>query len=755
MEDLKELMIEQIKNNKLESLNYDLVINQLEVLNNKSYDVIKANLDSIINSGKVQLKGMTTEKKWQPKQKQNRPKYDRSGNAPKSPYSNGGYHNANVDLAYDILARKDKKTAAKVKRLEGKIQSTSRGYAFLIPDDITQEDVFIAERDLNGAMHNDKVVVSVKPGSGRRMEGRVMQILERGFEKVVGLLRIIKKIAYVQPDDVKFGKDISIPLSKLGGGKDGEKVVVKITRYYASKRNPDGEVIEVLGKPNEIDTEILAILRSYNLYNSFPKKVTEMAEQLPEFVDKSQYPNRKDLTNNIIFTIDGEDTRDIDDAISLDINEKGNRVLGVHIADVGEYVRKDNVFDKEAFKRGTSVYFPNLVLPMLPRELSNGICSLNERVDRLALSCFMEFDKNANLVDYQICESIINSKRRFTYTKVQAIFEGDREELPELIEPLLQMRELARQLAEKRVQRGAIEFNIPEVQVGLNDLGDVLTLTKREQNESHKLIESFMVVANETIATHFLSKKTPFVYRIHEKPDSEKVERLVGMVNNFGVEHKLNPENCEPKDIQQLLETISGKPCEYVLNKIALRCMKKAKYSPDCIGHYGLASPKYCHFTSPIRRYPDLTIHRIIKDSLNNRLGHNTEMLKEFVVLSSMQSSETERTAEAVERDVDDLYRVFYMTHHIGEEFDGVISSVTNFGVFVELENTVEGMMRVDSLPQDQYEFLEDRFTLKGYNNKFTIGDKVRVKSVRADILSKEIDFELVKKYDTIETEDN
>ena len=391
---------------------------------------------------------------------------------------------------------------------------------------------------------------------------------------------------------------------------------------------------------------------------------------------------------------------------------------------------------------------------MLPRELSNGICSLNERVDRLALSCFMEFDKNANLVDYQICESIINSKRRFTYTKVQAIFEGDREELPELIEPLLHMRELARQLAEKRTQRGAIEFNIPEVQVSLNDLGDVLTLTKREQNESHKLIESFMVVANETIATHFLSKKTPFVYRIHEKPDTEKVERLIGMVNNFGVEHNLKPENCEPKDIQTLLDTIAGKPCEYVLNKIALRCMKKAKYSPDCIGHYGLASPKYCHFTSPIRRYPDLTIHRIIKDSLNNRLGHNTEMLKEFVVMSSMQSSETERNAEAVERDVDDLYRVFYMTHHIGEEFDGIISSVTNFGVFVELDNTVEGMMRVDSLPQDQYEYLEDRFTLKGYNNKFTIGDKVRVKSVRADILSKEIDFELVKKYEPI-TEDN
>jgi len=745
MEDLKELIIEQIKNNKLSNLNYDLIISQLEVLNNKSYDIIKSNLDSLIASGRVKLGGVTTEQKWQPNPKaKTKPKYSKSPDAPRSPYSD---NQVNIDLAYDILSKKDKKSSSKVKRLEGKIQSTSKGYAFLIPTDITQEDVFIAERDLNGAMHNDKVVVSIKPSGGRRMEGKVIQILERGFERIVGLLKVIKKIAYVVPDDVKFGKDISIPLGKLNGANDGDKVVVKITRYYNSKRNPDGEIIEVLGKPNEIDTEILAILRSYNLYNSFPKKVSEAAETLPEFIDKSQYSNRVDFSNKIIFTIDGEDTRDIDDAISIEFNARGNRVLGVHIADVGEYVKKDNVFDKEAFKRGTSVYFPNLVLPMLPRELSNGICSLNERVDRLTLSCLMEFDKNANLVDYKICESIINSKKRFTYTKVQAIFEGDREESSELIESLLLMRELAKQIEEKRVQRGAIEFNIPEVQVGLNELGDVLTLTKREQNESHKLIETFMVVANETIATHFLSNKIPFVYRIHEKPDSEKIQKLVGMVNTFGIQHDIDIDNCEPKDIQKLLSDIKGQPCEYVLNKIALRCMKKAKYSPDCIGHYGLASPKYCHFTSPIRRYPDLTIHRIIKDSINNRINENNKtMLKEFVVMSSMQSSETERNAEAVERDVDDLYRVFYMTHHIGEEFDGVISSVTNFGVFVELENTVEGMIRLDALPQDQYEYFEDRCMLKGYNNKFTIGDKIRVRSTRADILSKEIDFDFVSK---------
>ena len=744
MEDLKELIIEQIKNNRLDTLNYDLVINQLEVLNNKSYDVIKSNLDSLIASGRVALAGTQSETKWQPEEQ--RPKYDKSGKAPSSPYSN---RQSNIDLAYDIIEKKDKKRASKLRRCEGKIQSTSKGYAFLIPDDIRLEDIFIAERDLNGAMHNDRVAVSIKDGGGRRMEGKVIQILERGYERIVGVLKIVKKIAYVVPDDVKFGRDISIPFGKINGASAGDKVVAKITRYYASKRNPDGEIIEVLGKPNHIDTEVLAILRGYGLYDSFPKKVMEQAEFLPESIDKTQYPNRVDLTDKVIFTIDGEDTRDIDDAISIDINSKGNRVLGVHIADVGEYVKKDNVFDKEAFKRGTSVYFPNLVLPMLPRQLSNGICSLNERVDRLALSCFMEFDKNANVVGYKVCESIINSKKRFTYTKVQAIFEGDRRENPELIDALLKMRELAKQLAEKRVERGAIEFNIPEVQVGLNDLGDVLTLTKREQNESHKLIESFMVVANETIATHYLSKKLPFVYRIHEQPDSTKIERLVGMVNNFGVKHDINIEDCQPKDIQNLLEDIKGEPCEYVLNKIALRCMKKAKYAPDCMGHYGLASPKYCHFTSPIRRYPDLTIHRIIKDDLNNNINDKQKvMLKEFVSYASIQSSETERNAEAVERDVDDLYRVFYMSHHIGEEFEGIVSSVTNFGVFVELENTVEGMMRLDALPEDQYEFIEEKFTLKGYKNKFTIGDKIKVKSVRADILTKEIDFVFVSKID-------
>ncbi len=742
--EIDKILLKQIRANKLGNLDYNLLISQLTVLTNKPHSEIKERVDKMIGKGLLHVKNSENAMKMQtPKSRVKKNKSLSRDASFVSPYND---NSDNVNLAYDILKKKDNKTKSKTKRIEGKIQMTSRGYGFLIPTDITLEDVFIAEKNLGGAMHGDKVIVSILPTGGRREEGKVVQVLERGNERVVGLLQIVKKVAYVKPDDVKFGKDISIPLSKTMGASHGDKVVVKITRYYASKRNPDGEIIEILGKPNEIDTEVMAVIRSYGLYDKFPDKVQTVAKGIPESIDKSKYPHRLDYTNNVTFTIDGEDTRDIDDAISIEINSKGNRVLGVHIADVGEYVTKDSVIDKEAFRRGTSVYFPNMVLPMLPRELSNGICSLNERVDRLALSCFMEFDKNANLVSHKICESIINSKRRFTYTKVQAIFDGDKDENPELIDALLTMRTLAQELEKKRVDRGAIEFNIPEVQVSLNDLGDVLNLTKREHNESHKLIETFMIVANETVATHFEEKKAPFVYRIHEKPEAEKINRLIGMVNGFGVKHEIDdPENAEPKAIQKLLNSIKDEPCEYVLNKIALRCMKKAKYSPDCIGHYGIASPKYCHFTSPIRRYPDLTIHRIIKEYLHGTIDDKKKlMLKEFVNLSSLQSSETERNAEAVERDIDDLYRVFYMTHHLGEEFDGVISGVTNFGIFVELDNTVEGMIRIDSLPQDQYEYFEDRFCLKGYKNKYTIGDKVRVKSLRADILAREIDFELV-----------
>ncbi|MBQ9791315.1 MAG: ribonuclease R [Clostridia bacterium] len=765
--DFYDIVLEQIKKNKLENYDKAFVIKQLCVLNNKTYDEMASVVNTLYETKEISLKGGNVQidapispfamfDKKLSKRERHRQEVKAKTKESKKEKATQKRMTAKVNEESKIY--QDEEPSLNKPRLKlhskvtGKIQGTTKGYAFLIPDDINLPDVFINEGNLNGAMHNDKVVVFVTNVYGEKADGEVVQVLERGSEKIVGQIHYEKTCAWVKPDDVKFGKDICVGLKKTLGAEEGDKVYVRIEKFYASKRNPDGIVVEVLGKPNTIETEVKAILRSHNLFEGFPKKVKAYCEEcIPESINKEEYKNRVDLTDKLIFTIDGEDTRDIDDAISLEINEKGNRVLGVHIADVGEYVKQDNEIDKEAFKRGTSVYFPSLVLPMLPQELSNGICSLNERVDRLALSVFMEYDENANVISHKICESIINSKKRYTYTEVMAIIDGNEEVIakndPALVDTIIKMNELSHQLIKFRYDRGAINFSIPEVQISLNELGDVLELHKRESNDSHKLIESFMVAANETIAEHFLENKTPFVYRIHEEPDEEKLSAFIKMCESFGVQVNTFDKKIGPKTLQTILEKVAGEPHEYALNKVCLRSMKKAKYSPDCLGHYGLASPKYCHFTSPIRRYPDLTIHRIIKTSLRGEIDLLAKnKLHDFVASSSLQSSEREKVAESAERDVDDLYRVFYMQHHVGEEFEGVISGVTAFGVFVELDNTVEGMIRLENLPTDQYEYFEDRYTLKGYSNKFTLGDRLRVKAVRADILAREVTFEYLSK---------
>ena len=636
--------------------------------------------------------------------------------------------------------------------MEGKIQGTKSDFAFLIPFDKTYPDVFISAGNLKGAINNDTVSVEVmgnRDNKNKRLEGRVLAILERGNTLVVGKIFIGKSNAMVMPDDVKFGKDILVPLSKLNGASDGDKVVVKVNKFYNDKKNPEGEISEVLGRPNEIETEVKAIIRSYNLYETFPNKVLEVAKTLPDEVDMQKYlGKRKDLTNINTFTIDGEDTRDIDDAISISKNSNGTYKLGVHIADVGEYVTLNSVIDKEAFKRGTSVYFPNLVLPMLPRELSNGICSLNEMVNRLALSVFMDINLKGEVTNYEICESIIKSKKRFTYTVVQKIIEGDKREC-ELNAPFVNdiklMQELNLVLIKMREKRGAIDFEIPESKITLNELGDVLTIEKAPRDDSHRLIESFMVAANETIATHFKNMKAPFVYRVHEQPDSEKMANFLRLATGYGVKTTAYPDNISPLDLQRILKQVEELDCKVMLNSLCLRSLKKAKYSPECLGHFGLASTMYCHFTSPIRRYPDLTIHRIIKLFLRGQLeGKLLTEQRQFVAASSLNSSDREQAADKVERDVDDLYRVFYMTHHIGEEFEGIVSGVTNFGVFVQLENTVEGMIKITDLPRDGYVFDDLDNVLKGAKNTFTIGKKVKVKCVNANVLAREIDFVLI-----------
>ena len=742
--DLEEKIINQVKINNLKSCDYEFGIAQLCVLNNKPYDEIKKVVDKLILNKSITFADLSSfVKTKEPIKQVSKKPYNKLG---KKYYKENTDFENNVLQAYEILNRKDSKK--KVYKIQGTIQSTSKGYAFLIPSDPNFEDVFIAQKDLKGAVNNDVVVVEARLMGKRRPEGKVLQVIERGNEFVIGKISINKSGAYVTPDDVKFGKDIFVPLSKINGATNGYKVVVKVERYYNNKKMPDGIVSEVLGEPNELETEVKAIIRSYNLYETFPKKVSEVAKTIPTEINKKKYPNRLDLTKELIFTIDGEDTRDIDDAISLTQKDNGHMVLGVHIADVGEYVPRNSIIDKEAFKRGTSVYFPNLVLPMLPRELSNGICSLNEGVDRLALSVFIEYDENFKKVDTKITESIINSKKRFTYTEVYAILSGDETAIKNnkpFVDTLNKMNELAHALMDERKKAGYIEFDIPEVKVTLDLLGDVLKVQPRENNDSHKLIEAFMVAANEVVSEFFSKNKIPFVYRIHETPDEEKMQKFVKFIQELGVTTTLNPAKTTPLDVQYLLRQVKDSDYSYVVNRICLRSMRKAKYSPDCLGHFGLALKYYSHFTSPIRRYPDLTIHRIIKDYLRKNLnGSALAELKGFVLASSVNSSEREVNAEKVERDVDDLYKVMYMRNHLGEEYDGIISGVTGFGVFVELDNTVEGLLRVEDLPQDRYEFDEERYLLVGTHNKFTIGDKVRVKCVGANILNREIDFMLV-----------
>ncbi len=743
---MNDKILNQIIINKLNKLDYEFALAQLCVLNNKPFDEVKKIVDVLMAEGKVSFAdtvSLVHRQETSKKQASKKP-YFKQHKRSKTPYFTGDDFSDNVAEAYEMLKRKDSKR--KTYKIQGTLQATSKGYAFLIPADPNFDDVFIPAKNLKGAVNNDVVVVEANLAGNRRPEGKVLQILERGNEAIIGTIHINKGGAFVTPDDVKFGKDVFVPLSKINGATNGYKVVVKIERYYNNKKAPDGVVTEVLGAPNEIETEVKAVIRSYGLYETFPKKVAEIAKTLPTEINKRKYANRLDLTKELIFTIDGEDTRDIDDAISLTEKENGHIVLGVHIADVGEYVTRNSIIDKEAFKRGTSVYFPNLVLPMLPRELSNGICSLNEKVDRLALSAFIEYDENFKRVDYKFAESIINSKKRFTYTEVHAILQGDEQAIANnksFVKTLQKMNELAVALMEQRKKEGYIEFDIPEVKVTLDLLGDVLKVQPRENNESHKLIEAFMVAANEAVAEFFSKNKVPFVYRIHETPDTEKIQKFANFISELGITTKFNAEKVKPLDIQHVLRDVKESDYGYVVNRICLRSMRKAKYSPDCLGHFGLALKYYCHFTSPIRRYPDLTIHRIIKDYLNKNVGNLTE-LKQFVLASSVNSSDREVNAEKVERDVDDLYKVMYMRNHLGEDFDGVISGVTNFGVFVELDNTVEGLLRIEDLPMDRYEFDEERYLLKGGNNKFTIGNKVRVKCVGANILSREIDFMLV-----------
>ena len=646
----------------------------------------------------------------------------------------------------------------------GKFVAHRKGYGFVESDEEFTQDLFIPKDDINGALHNDRVMAEiVTPATeDKRAEGKVIKIIKREVTRVVGLFQENKSFGFVVPDDKKFNQDIFIPKRGFNGAKNDDKVVCEITLWPQENRKPEGKIIEVLGKKGERGVEIDSIIRAHGLPEEFPKKVIDEANYVSSQDLEDEIARRLDLRHLEIFTIDGEDAKDLDDAISIEVLPNGNYKLGVHIADVTHYVREKSKLDKEALKRATSVYLVDKVIPMLPKQLSNGVCSLNPFEDKLTLSCIMEIDENGKVVNSEIAETVINSKARMTYTEVSDILEKDDEKLKQTfakqVEDFKKAEKLARILMKRRERRGAIDFDFPEAKIILNREGKVVDIKCYERRISNKMIEEFMLVANETVAEHFYWLQLPFVYRIHETPSAEKMEDLNKFIATFGYHIKGDLEDVHPKEIQSLVEKIKGTKEEESISTIALRSMKQAKYSPQCIGHFGLAAKYYCHFTSPIRRYPDLQIHRIIKEQLNNKLNNKRqEQLSHIVEYASTQSSERERAAELAERDVHDFYKACYMADKVGQEFDGVVSSVTSFGMFVELENTVEGLIRLANMRDDYYIYNQETYTIMGERSHktFKIGDTVRIKVDNVNVDFREIDFVLMSKLEDSHIEED
>ena len=646
----------------------------------------------------------------------------------------------------------------------GKFVSHRKGFGFVESDEEFTQDLFIPKDDINGALHNDRVMAEIiTPATeDRRAEGKVIKIIKREVTRVVGLFQENKSFGFVVPDDKKFNQDIFIPKRFFSGAKNDDKVVCEITVWPQENRKPEGKIIEVLGQKGERGVEIDSIIRAHGLPEEFPKKVIDEANHVADQDLRDEIARRLDIRDINIFTIDGEDAKDLDDAISIEELPNGNYKLGVHIADVTHYVKEKSKLDKEALKRATSVYLVDKVIPMLPKQLSNGVCSLNPFEDKLTLSCFMEIDSEGKVVNSDIAETVINSKARMTYTEVSDILEKDDEKLKQTfaaqVDDFIKAEKLARILMKRRQRRGAIDFDFPEAKIILNGNGEVVDIKHYERRISNKMIEEFMLVANETVAEHFYWLQLPFVYRIHETPSAEKMEDLKKFIATFGYTIKGDMENVHPKEIQGIVEKIKGTKEEESISTIALRSMKQAKYSPQCIGHFGLAAKYYCHFTSPIRRYPDLQIHRIIKEQLNNKINNKRqEQLAHIVEYASTQSSERERAAELAERDVHDFYKACYMADKVGQEFEGVVSSVTSFGMFVELENTVEGLIRLANMRDDYYIFDQEKYTIIGErtHKTFKIGDTVKIQVENVNVDFREIDFRLIAKLEDSHTEED
>lgn len=666
-----------------------------------------------------------------------------------------------------MLTVKGKYMKSNGKVLTGTFISNSKGFGF-VEIEGREEDLFIPEDNTNGAFHKDIVEVALLPGrDGKRQEAQVLKIIARGMTTVVGTYeRSRENYGFVIPDNTKLAQDVFVPKEHSMGAVSGHKVVVELTDYGTDKHSPQGKVIEILGHVNDPGVDIMSIVRGYELPVEFPEKVMNQAARTAQEVSDADRAGRRDLRDVVMVTIDGEDAKDLDDAVSVSFDGEKYH-LGVHIADVTNYVQENSALDREALKRGTSVYLVDRVIPMLPHALSNGICSLNEGVDRLALSCLMTVDQKGEITDYEICESVINVNKRMSYRVVQELLtedgltekapqpgEEDYREYAELLPMFREMETLAGLLREKRRKRGSIDFDFPECKIYLDSEGRPTDIKPYERNTATDIIEDFMLAANETVAQHFYWMELPFVYRVHDVPDADRLQKLASIISNFGysmkavgrAKSKVGSEEIHPKEIQKLLAKIAGTPEEAMISRMALRSMKQAKYSVECTGHFGLACAYYCHFTSPIRRYPDLQIHRIIKEQLRGRMNEErTAHYRELLPEVAKHSSETERRADEAERETDKLKKVEYMEQHVGESFDGVISGVTGWGLYVELPNTVEGLVHISKLYGDYYYYSEKSSELVGEatGRCFKLGMPVRVNVDGCDRFTRTIDFSL------------
>lgn len=639
----------------------------------------------------------------------------------------------------------------------GTLRTNEKGFGFVERSDGKGDDIFVSEQETNGSLHGDKVLVKMKKGTSKQNEeGRIVKTLQMQVSSFVGTFYESGDMSFVKPDDKKLKIHTLIQKKNQKSAVAGHKVLVNLVNYNPETRRGDGEVLEILGHKNDPGVDILSIIHENGINIEFNEDTLEQANNINEVVPLDEVLKRRDLRNEFIITIDGEDAKDLDDAVSVKKLDNERYKLGVHIADVSHYVTENSPLDIEAFERGTSVYLVDRVIPMLPHRLSNGICSLNPNVDRLTLSCEMIFDNEGNLLEYELFESVINTTERMTYTDVRKILlredEAVLKKYKEWIRHIDTMGDLSNILRTRRFNQGAIDFEVKESKIVLNEEGKTADIVFRERSVAEKLIEDFMLAANETVASHFMKKNKPFVYRIHDKPHAERVSIFANFASNFGHRFEKNGDTIDSKVLQEILESTKDTEEGAVISRLALRTMKQAKYTPDNIGHYGLAMDNYTHFTSPIRRYPDLIVHRLVKEDISNQAIQNdigeTSTMQHLVAITE-HSSERERRAVKTERATLELKKAEFMLDKVGEEFVGIVSSVTKFGFFVELDNTVEGLIHIQSLDDDHYLYDEKSMGLIGKKNKtrYTIGDKMKVKLVNVDMDQHVINFQVLKKH--------